>query len=129
MSGIPSYCARLDHFSKAPQPRGFLNLEVMQIGRRGFCGSYISNVRGQWNCFGLDWSNQDNTYRPSHRSEKRRFVACRYEYIKRGVDDVRLVQREQGRSFEALAERVTRVEESAKQAHHRPDRIDRLEGQ
>lgn len=40
------------------------------------------------------------------------------EYIKRGVDDVRLEQRAQGQHFDALAERVTRVEESTKQAHH-----------
>ncbi|WP_240353246.1 hypothetical protein [Cohnella algarum] len=46
------------------------------------------------------------------------------EYIKRGVDDVRLEQRAQGQRFDALAERVTRVEESAKQALQRLDRLD-----
>lgn len=48
------------------------------------------------------------------------------EYIKRGVDDVRVEQKVQGQRFDALSERVTRVEESTKQAHHR---INRLEGE
>jgi hypothetical protein len=46
------------------------------------------------------------------------------EYIKRGIDDVRIEQRAQGQRFDALAERVTRVEESTKQAHHRLNRLD-----
>jgi|SRR5690625_134466 len=46
------------------------------------------------------------------------------DYIKRGVDEMRLEQKDQGRRFDALSERVTRVEESAKQAHHRLNRID-----
>ncbi|MGG0939849.1 hypothetical protein ABHN11_27980 [Brevibacillus centrosporus] len=46
------------------------------------------------------------------------------EYIKRGVDDIRAEQRSQGKEIEKLAERVTRVEESAKQAHKRIDRIE-----
>ncbi|MNH39874.1 hypothetical protein D3C79_1011030 [compost metagenome] len=46
------------------------------------------------------------------------------EYIKRGVDDMRVEQKMQGQRFEALAERVTRVEESTKQAHHRITRLE-----
>lgn len=46
------------------------------------------------------------------------------EYIKRGVDDIRDKQRSQDRTIEKLSERVTRVEESTKQAHKRLDRID-----
>lgn len=46
------------------------------------------------------------------------------EYIKRGVDEMRLEQKDQGRRYDALAERVTRVEESSKQAHLRIDRLD-----
>ncbi len=34
----------------------------------------------------------------------------------------------QGQRYDALAERVTRVEESTKQAHHRIDRIDKERG-
>lgn len=44
------------------------------------------------------------------------------DYIKRGVDDIRLEQRAQGQRIDSLTERVTRVEESAKQAHRRLDR-------
>lgn len=42
-------------------------------------------------------------------------------YIRHSVDDVRMVQGLQGQKFEALTEKVIRVEESAKQAHKRID--------
>jgi hypothetical protein len=47
------------------------------------------------------------------------------KYIRDGVDDLRVEIRSQGQRYDMLAERVTRVEESVKQAHHR---INRLEG-
>lgn len=47
------------------------------------------------------------------------------DYIKRGVDELRLEVKDQGRRFDELSERVTRVEESSKQAHKRIDRIER----
>jgi len=47
------------------------------------------------------------------------------EYIKRGVDEIKNVVQSQAGRIDGLAERVTRLEESAKQAHKR---IDRLEG-
>jgi hypothetical protein len=51
------------------------------------------------------------------------------EYIKRRIDDVLLEQKDTNKSINALAERVTRVEESAKQAHKRIDGLDnRLSG-
>lgn len=46
------------------------------------------------------------------------------QYIKRRTDDVLLEQRDTNKSLNALSERVTRVEESAKQAHKRIDRLD-----
>jgi outer membrane murein-binding lipoprotein Lpp len=46
------------------------------------------------------------------------------EYIARGVDDLRVEIRSQGQRYDMLAERVTRVEESAKQAHKRIDRLE-----
>ncbi|GIO07023.1 hypothetical protein J31TS6_30510 [Brevibacillus reuszeri] len=49
------------------------------------------------------------------------------EYIKRGVDDIRLEQKAQGKRIDDLSERVTRVEESTKQAHHRLNRLDKSE--
>ena len=46
------------------------------------------------------------------------------EYIKRGVDDMKIEQKLQRQQFEAVSERLTRVEESAKQAHKRIDRLE-----
>lgn len=50
------------------------------------------------------------------------------EYIKRRIDDVLLEQKDTNKSINALSERVTRVEESSKQAHKRLDRIDGARG-
>jgi septal ring factor EnvC (AmiA/AmiB activator) len=47
------------------------------------------------------------------------------EYIKRRTDDVLLEQKDTNKSINALSERVTRVEESSKQAHKRIDRIEK----
>ena len=47
-------------------------------------------------------------------------------YIKSGIDRIERKQNEQDERYIAIAERVTAVESSAKQAHKR---IDRLEGQ
>ncbi len=44
-------------------------------------------------------------------------------YIKAGVDDLKREQREQTNTIDSLSERVTRCEESCKQAHHRIDEI------
>lgn len=49
------------------------------------------------------------------------------EYIKRRTDDVLLEQKDTNKSINALSERVTRVEESSKQAHKRIDRIEKGE--
>lgn len=43
------------------------------------------------------------------------------QYIKRRIDDVLLEQKDTNKSINALSERVTRVEESCKQAHKRLD--------
>ncbi|GAA0137760.1 hypothetical protein MKX50_17775 [Paenibacillus sp. FSL W8-0186] len=46
------------------------------------------------------------------------------EYIKRGVDDIRVDMRIQSQRLDGISERVTRVEESTKQAHKRLDRLE-----
>jgi hypothetical protein len=51
------------------------------------------------------------------------------EYIKRGIDDVRVEQKVQGQRFDQLSERVTRVEESTKSAHRRLDRFESAKGE
>lgn len=45
-------------------------------------------------------------------------------YIKAGVDDLKRESAEQRKTVGELGERVTRVEESCKQAHKRIDKID-----
>ncbi|MNV46422.1 hypothetical protein D3C71_1382540 [compost metagenome] len=45
-------------------------------------------------------------------------------YIKTGVVDIRVDIREIGKRMDGLSERITRVEESAKQAHKRLDRLE-----
>lgn len=44
-------------------------------------------------------------------------------YIKRGIDDIKVDMKVTEKRVGDLCERVTRVEESAKQAHHRIDGI------
>lgn len=46
-------------------------------------------------------------------------------YIKSGIDDIKTEQKEQRKTNTAFVERIAAVEQSAKQAHKR---IDRLEG-
>lgn len=74
----------------------------------------------------LGWTAKSKTVKQEVKEEASSDAVLRadVEYIKRGVDDVRLEQRAQGQRFDVLSERVTRVEESAKQAHHRLDRLD-----
>lgn len=74
----------------------------------------------------LGWKGHARTTRHETAAEAREDATIKadVEYIKRGVDEMRLEQKDQGRRYDALAERVTRVEESSKQAHHRIDRID-----
>ena len=45
------------------------------------------------------------------------------KYIMRRVDDILLEQKDTNKSLNLLAERVTRVEESTKQAHKRLDKL------
>lgn len=76
----------------------------------------------------LGWSGRSRTIRKDTADEASRDALLRadMDYIKRGIEDIRVEQKAQGRRYDELAERVTRVEESTKQAHHR---INRLEGQ
>lgn len=45
-------------------------------------------------------------------------------YIKGGIDDIKAEQREQRKTNTEFVSRLTAVEESAKQAHKRIDRLD-----
>ncbi len=48
-------------------------------------------------------------------------IRAQLGYISKGVDDIRLDIRDNERQIASLGERVTRVEESSKQAHLRID--------
>ncbi|WP_298029379.1 hypothetical protein [uncultured Dysosmobacter sp.] len=48
-------------------------------------------------------------------------------YIKGGIDDIKAEQREQRKTNTDLITRLTAVESSAKQAHHRLDRLEKRE--
>lgn len=45
------------------------------------------------------------------------------EYIRRGVDDIKVDMRVQNQRMDSIAERLTREEESNKQAHKRIDEL------
>ena len=49
-------------------------------------------------------------------------------YIRKGVEELKLEIKARGQQYDVLAERVTRVEESAKQAHKRIDKMERVYG-
>lgn len=68
-------------------------------------------------------SKQDTVQQASSGAALRADV----DYIKRGVDDTRIEIKAQGQLYNMLSERVTRLEESSKQAHKRLDRLDRKE--
>jgi hypothetical protein len=71
----------------------------------------------------LGWLGRSRTVRQDGAEDGE--LRASVNYIRQGVDDLRYELRAQGQRYDLLAERVTRVEESAKQAHHR---INRLEG-
>lgn len=75
----------------------------------------------------LGWSAKGREQAREYRSEGSTSARLQadVDYIKRGVDELRMEVKDQGRRFDELAERVTRVEESSKQAHKRIDRVER----
>lgn len=78
----------------------------------------------------LGWTSRTRSFRQDLIQEAGADALQRadVDYIKRGVDDIRLEQRAQAQRVDVLSERVTRVEESAKQAHKRIDRKEDIGG-
>jgi peptidoglycan hydrolase CwlO-like protein len=74
----------------------------------------------------LGWLGRSRTVKQDTATEAASDAELRanVSYIARGVDDLRYEIRSQGKRFDELTERVTRVEESAKQAHKRIDRLE-----
>ncbi|MBX4259718.1 hypothetical protein [Clostridium estertheticum] len=52
-------------------------------------------------------------------------LETKMDYISKGIDDIKLDNRDQCRQLNVIAERVTRVEESTKSAHKRIDDIEK----
>ncbi|MEK3762691.1 hypothetical protein MKZ07_30370 [Paenibacillus sp. FSL P4-0338] len=75
----------------------------------------------------LGWVTRTSAFKKDVAQEAGSGAALRtdVEYIKRGVDDIRADVRVQGQRTDVLSERVTRVEESAKQAHLRISEINK----
>lgn len=74
----------------------------------------------------LGWAGRTRSMRQEAEegAEAEALQRADVEYIKRGVDDMKVEQKLQGQRFEAFSERLTRVEESTKQAHKRIDRLE-----
>ena len=74
----------------------------------------------------LGWMGRSRSFRQDVAAEASSDAVQRadVEYIKRGVDDIRVDMRLQGQKVDGLSERVTRVEESTKQAHKRIDKLE-----
>lgn len=74
----------------------------------------------------LGWMGRTRTIRQDAAQDAGTITALQtdLEYIRRGVDDIRLDQRVQSQRIDALSERVTRIEESSKSLHKRVDKIE-----
>ncbi|GKU79279.1 hypothetical protein [Paenibacillus sp. L3-i20] len=74
----------------------------------------------------LGWIGRSRTVKQDTQEDASKGAVLKtdVDYIKRGVDEVRLEQRMQGKAFEALSGQVIRLEESVKQAHKRINRLD-----
>lgn len=71
----------------------------------------------------IGWTGRAREARRETRTETREDTLLRadVEYIKRGVDEMRIEMRATGQRLDGFGERLTRAEESSKQAHKRLD--------
>ena len=83
----------------------------------GVLFAYLGYRRGQRD----ELQRQRNEYREEGAAEGS--LRTDIEYIKRRSDDMLLEQRETNKNINILSERLTRVEESTKSAHHRIDQF------
>ncbi|OLS39151.1 hypothetical protein [Bacillus sp. MRMR6] len=67
--------------------------------------------------------NKQNTTKSETRQDAK--IQAQLDYIGKGVDDIRIDLKANERQMVALGERVTRVEESTKQAHKRLDTVEK----
>jgi hypothetical protein len=71
---------------------------------------------------GFQLNKQKETKSESRQDAK---IQAQLDYIGKGVDDIRIDLKANERQMVALGERVTRVEESSKQAHKRLDSLEK----
>lgn len=83
----------------------------------------ISTIIGIY--YSVRKDRREETHDTETAAKSNEMLLCEIGYIKSGIDDLKAQQRKQDERYIELASRVTAVEASAKQAHHR---IDRLEG-
>ena len=70
----------------------------------------------------LGWLGRSRTVRQDGAEDGE--LRASVNYIRQAVDEMRVEMRSQSQRYDLLAERLTRVEESAKQAHRRIDRLE-----
>lgn len=70
--------------------------------------------------------NSNLTTKKDAKAETRSntILETKLDYVVKGIDDIKLDSRDQGRQINDVSERVTRVEESCKSAHKRIDEIE-----
>lgn len=76
----------------------------------------------------LGWTARAKEVAKEYRDEGKAVMQLQADtsYIRRGVDNLQIEVRDQGRRFDELTERVAKVEESSKQAHKRINRLDNI---
>lgn len=80
----------------------------------------------------LGWWGRAKTVKEEEKQDAAQDAQLRttVNYIKNGIDELKAEVKARGQQYDMLAERVTRVEESSKQAHKRIDRLEhRMEGE
>lgn len=82
----------------------------------------LSAISGIW----LGWTGRTKAFRDEVVKEATQDASLHTDvsYIKNGVVDIRVDLRALGARMDGISERLTRVEESAKQAHKRIDKIE-----
>ena len=73
--------------------------------------------------FGVKKSRRDNKADDAEEGKKDGVILTEIGYIKSGVDDIKRKQETQEKPHIEVITRITAVEESSKQAHHRIDEL------
>lgn len=87
--------------------------------------SVLLAIAGTISAMALGWLGRSRTVKKDVVEDAGAVITLQnnVDYIRRGVDDIRLDQRVQAQKLDSLAERLTREEESNKQAHKRIDEL------